>query len=67
LLDDEDVDDLEDAPDNEVEAAEEQILDQATAPSAAFLRIPFETASTSTQLLAQWKANPGRISYLRNA
>ncbi|MBS0184604.1 MAG: DEAD/DEAH box helicase [Nitrospira sp.] len=31
VLDDEDVQDLEDAPDNEVEAAEEQILDQATA------------------------------------
>src|SRR3990167_4686038 len=31
VLDDEDVDDLEDAPDNEVKAAEEQILDQATA------------------------------------
>src|SRR5205814_629219 len=30
-LDSEDVEDLEDAPDNEVEAAEEQILDQATA------------------------------------
>ncbi len=30
-LDDEDVEDLEEAPDNEVEAAEEQILDQATA------------------------------------
>ena len=30
-LDPEDVEDLEDAPDNEVEAAEEQILDQATA------------------------------------
>ena len=30
-LDEEDVEDLEDAPDNEVEAAEEQILDQATA------------------------------------
>ncbi|MFN8634276.1 MAG: helicase-related protein [Chloroflexota bacterium] len=30
-LDDEDIDDLEDAPDNELEAAEEQILDQATA------------------------------------
>ncbi len=30
-LDDEDVEDLEDAPDNEVEATEEQILDQATA------------------------------------
>ncbi|MGE3977570.1 MAG: DEAD/DEAH box helicase, partial [Nitrospira sp.] len=31
VLDDEDVQDLEDAPDNEVDAAEEQILDQATA------------------------------------
>jgi superfamily II DNA or RNA helicase len=30
-LDDEDVEDLDEAPDNEVEAAEEQILDQATA------------------------------------
>ncbi|MHB8417054.1 MAG: helicase-related protein [Myxococcales bacterium] len=30
-LDEEDVDDLEDAPDNEVEATEEQVLDQATA------------------------------------
>ena len=30
-LDDEDVQDLEDAPDNEVEAAEDEILDQATA------------------------------------
>ena len=31
VLDAEDIDDLEDAPDDEVEAAEEQILDQATA------------------------------------
>jgi superfamily II DNA or RNA helicase len=31
ILDAEDVEDLEDAPDNEVEAAEEEILDQATA------------------------------------
>lgn len=30
-LDDEDVDDLEDAPDSEIEQAEEEILDQATA------------------------------------
>src|ERR1700747_973532 len=30
-LDEDDVEDLEEAPDNEVEAAEEQILDQATA------------------------------------
>ena len=32
-LDDDDVEDLEEAPENEVEAAEEQILDQATAAS----------------------------------
>lgn len=31
VLDDEDVEDLEDAPDEEVEAAEEEILDEATA------------------------------------
>jgi hypothetical protein len=34
-LDDEDVEDLEEAPDNEVEAAEEEILDQATAAAPA--------------------------------
>jgi hypothetical protein len=33
LLNDEDVEDLEEAPENEVEAAEEEILDQATAAS----------------------------------
>ena len=33
LLDAEDVEDLEDAPENEVEAAEEEVLDQATAAS----------------------------------
>jgi hypothetical protein len=32
-LDAEDVEDLEEAPNNEVEAAEEEILDQATAGS----------------------------------
>ena len=43
-LDAEDVDDLEDAPDNEVEAAEEEILDQATASrSMAELRAEIET------------------------
>ena len=43
----EDVDDLEDAPDNEVEAAEEEILDQATAArSIAELRIEIETLKT---------------------
>ena len=44
LLDKEDVDDLEDAPDAELEAAEEQILDQATAArSIEELRIEIET------------------------
>ena len=43
-LDSEDVEDLEEAPDNEVEAAEEEILDQATAArSIAELRIEIET------------------------
>ena len=43
MLDDEDVEDLDEAPDNEVEAVEEQILDQATAArSIAELRIEIE-------------------------
>ena len=43
-LDSEDVEDLDEAPDNEVEAAEEQILDQATAArSIAELRLEIET------------------------
>jgi len=43
-LDAEDVDDLEDSPDNEVEAAEEEILDQATASrTMAELRAEIET------------------------
>lgn len=44
VLDSDDVEDLEEAPDNEVEAAEEEILDQATAArSIAELRIEIET------------------------
>ena len=43
-LDAEDVEDLEEAPDNEVEAAEEEILDQATAArSIAELRAEIQT------------------------
>lgn len=43
-LDDEDVEDLEEAPDNELEAAEEQILDQATAAGTiAELKVEIET------------------------
>jgi len=46
-LDADDVEDLEDAPDNEVEAAEEEILDQATAArSMAELRAEIETLKT---------------------
>ncbi len=44
VLDSEDVEDLDEAPDNEVEAAEEEILDQATAArSIAELRAEIET------------------------
>ena len=43
-LDSEDVEDLDEAPDNEVQAVEEEILDQATAArSIAELRIEIET------------------------
>ncbi len=54
VLDSEDVEDLEDAPDNEIEAAEEEILDQATAArSIAELRIEIETLKgLETQALA---------------
>ena len=44
VLDSEDLEDLDEAPDNEVEAAEEEILDQATAArSMAELRIEIAT------------------------
>lgn len=44
VLDSEDVEDLDEAPDDEVEAAEEEILDQATAArSIAELRLEIET------------------------
>jgi SNF2 family DNA or RNA helicase len=50
-LDAEDVDDLEDAPDNEVEAAEEEILDQATAArTMAELRAEIQTLKTLENL-----------------
>lgn len=51
VLDDEDVEDLEDAPDNEVEAAEEEILDQATAArSIAELKAEIETLKSLESL-----------------
>ena len=44
FLDEEDVEDLEDAPDSEIEAAEEQILDEATAArTIAELRTEIQT------------------------
>src|SRR5207302_5306265 len=44
VLDSDDIEDLEEAPDDEVEAAEEEILDQATAArSIAELRLEIET------------------------
>ena len=46
LLDADDVEDLEDAPENEVEAAEEEILDQATA-AATVAELKFEIATLS--------------------
>lgn len=50
-LDAEDVEDLEEAPDNEVEAAEEEILDQATAArSIAELKIEIGTLKTLESL-----------------
>jgi SNF2 family DNA or RNA helicase len=54
VLDTEDVEDLEDAPDNEVANVEEEILDQATAArSIAELRIEIETLkSLETSALA---------------
>ena len=54
VLDDEDVEDLEEAPDNEVEAVEEEILDQATA------------ARTIDELKAEI-ATLGRLESLANA
>src|SRR5262245_58766827 len=51
-LDAEDVDDLEDAPDNEVEAAEEEILDQATAArTIAELKAEIETLTRLESLV----------------
>ncbi len=44
LLDDDDVEDLEEAPENEVEAAEEEILDQATA-AATLTELKIEIAT----------------------
>jgi SNF2 family DNA or RNA helicase len=54
VLDQDDVDDLEEAPENEIEEAEEEILDQATAASTiAELKLEIETLSRLESLAAQ--------------
>lgn len=59
VLDSEDVEDLEEAPDDEVEAAEEEILDEATAArSIAELRIEIGTLKgLESQALAVRRSN----------
>ena len=53
-LDEDDVEDLEEAPENEVEAAEEQILDQATAAATlAELKIEIATLTRLEALAAE--------------
>ncbi len=53
ILDPDDVEDLEEAPENEVEAAEEEILDQATAASTiAELKLEIQTLTRLESLAA---------------
>jgi len=54
VLDDDDVEDLEEAPENEVETAEEEILDQATAAATlAELKIEINTLGRLEALAAE--------------
>jgi SNF2 family DNA or RNA helicase len=54
VLDADDIEDLEEAPEDEVEAAEEAVLDQATAASTiAELKLEIETLSRLESLAAQ--------------
>ncbi|MBI5504534.1 MAG: DUF3883 domain-containing protein [Deltaproteobacteria bacterium] len=54
VLDAEDVEDLDEAPENEVEAAEEQVLDQATAAATlAELKLEIETLARLEALAAE--------------
>ena len=58
ILDEEDVEDLEDAPDDEVEAAEEEILDQATAArSITELKAEIETLKRLESLALEVRAS----------
>jgi hypothetical protein len=57
-LEADDVEDLEDAPENEVETAEEEVLDQATAAATlAELRIEIATLARLEDLAAQVRRN----------
>ncbi|MCL4799149.1 MAG: DUF3883 domain-containing protein [Burkholderiales bacterium] len=54
VLDSDDVEDLEEAPENEVEAAEEEVLDQATAASTiAELKLEIDTLARLEALAAE--------------
>ncbi len=54
LLDDDDVEDLDEAPENEVEAAEEAVLDQATAAATvAELKLEIQTLTHLESLAAE--------------
>ncbi|HEX7028707.1 MAG TPA: helicase-related protein [Gammaproteobacteria bacterium] len=54
MLDEDDIEDLEDAPENEVEAAEEEILDQATAAATlAELNIEIDTLKRLEAIAAE--------------
>jgi HrpA-like RNA helicase len=66
-LDAEDIEDLEEAPDNEVEAAEEEILDQATAArTIAELKAEIETVGLGVLNWGeQAKALRARLAFLR--
>ena len=56
VLEDDDVEDLEDAPDNEIEATEEAILDQATAASTiAELKLEIQTLTRLEALAADMR------------
>lgn len=58
LLDADDVEDLEEAPENEVEAAEEEVLDQATAASTiAELKLEIDTLSRLEALASDIRRN----------
>ncbi len=65
-LDTEDVEDLDQAPENEIKAAEPKVLDQATAAhSIAELKAEIETSVTVSLLLELHSWRTQRIAYRR--